>query len=69
MESRKKITKGSDKKSYVEECFGKNKATVAVSEYVRNHSEQIRQWVNGEYICLGTDGYGRSDTRKFKRFL
>ena len=64
VESRKKITKGSDKKSYVEECFGKNKATVAVSEYVRNHSEQIRQWVNGEYICLGTDGYGRSDTRE-----
>jgi pyruvate dehydrogenase E1 component len=25
--------------------------------------DQIRQWVNGAYVTLGTDGYGRSDTR------
>ena len=38
--------------------------TVAVSEYMRNYPEQIRKYVNGNYICLGTDGYGRSDTRE-----
>ena len=25
--------------------------------------DQIRQWVNGRYVTLGTDGYGRSDSR------
>ena len=38
--------------------------TVAVSEYQRSYSEQIRKWVNGKYTCLGTDGFGRSDTRE-----
>ena len=50
--------------SYVEECFLEATPTVAVSEYVRDHSEQIRKWVNGNYNCLGTDGFGRSDTRE-----
>ena len=31
---------------------------------MRSYSEQIRKWVNGKYTCLGTDGYGRSDTRE-----
>ena len=52
------------KKSFVEDCFKEEVPTVAVSEYMRSYSEQIRKWVNGEYICLGTDGYGRSDTRE-----
>ncbi len=51
-------------KSYVEQCFGNTMPTVAVSEYQKLYSEQIRKWVNGNYICLGTDGYGRSDTRE-----
>ena len=40
------------------------KRQVAVSEYVRAYTNQIRQWVNGDYITLGTDGFGRSDTRE-----
>ena len=44
--------------------------TVAVSEYQKLYSEQIRKWVNGSYICLGTDGFGRSDTReKLREFF
>ena len=35
--------------------------TIAVSEYIRFPT--IRQWVKGDYIVLGTDGFGRSDTR------
>lgn len=38
--------------------------TIAVSEYQRNYSNQIREWINGKFIALGTDGYGRSDSRK-----
>ena len=59
-----------DKKSHVEHCFGNDLPTIAVSEYQKLYSEQIRKWVNGEYICLGTDGYGRSDTRqKLREFF
>ena len=44
--------------------------TVAVSEYQKLYAEQIRKWVNGNYICLGTDGFGRSDTReKLREFF
>ena len=38
--------------------------TVAATDYVRGYAEQIRPWVNGAYLTLGTDGYGRSDSRK-----
>ena len=50
--------------SYVETCFSECLPTVAVSEYVRAYTNQIRQWVNGDYVTLGTDGFGRSDTRE-----
>ena len=53
-----------DKSSYVEECFCSEVPTIAVTEYLRNYPEQIRRWVKGKYLCLGTDGYGRSDTRE-----
>tara|TARA_A100001015_G_scaffold251217_1_gene290097 strand:+ start:1364 stop:3973 length:2610 start_codon:yes stop_codon:yes gene_type:complete len=50
--------------SYVEKCFLDEMPTIAVSEYMRNYPEQIRRFINGNYICLGTDGFGRSDTRE-----
>ena len=31
---------------------------------MRNYPEQIRRFINGNYICLGTDGFGRSDNRE-----
>ncbi len=56
--------------SYVESCFKNEMPTVAVSEYQKLYAEQIRKWVNGNYICLGTDGFGRSDTReKLREFF
>ena len=56
---------GSNKKeSYVEECFGIPIPTIAVSDYQKLYAEQIRKWVKGDYVCLGTDGFGRSDTRE-----
>jgi pyruvate dehydrogenase E1 component len=36
---------------------------VAVSDYVRAYPELIRAWVGRSYRVLGTDGFGRSDTR------
>ncbi len=56
--------------SYVESCFKNEMPSVAVSEYQKLYAEQIRKWVNGNYICLGTDGFGRSDTReKLREFF
>ena len=36
---------------------------IAATDYMRTVPDQIRQWVNGRYVTLGTDGYGRSDSR------
>ena len=40
---------------------------VAVSDYVRLVSQQIAPWIPGGLFALGTDGFGRSDTRKALR--
>ena len=37
---------------------------MAASDYMRMNSDQIRPYVNKSFYSLGTDGYGRSDTRK-----
>jgi pyruvate dehydrogenase E1 component len=36
---------------------------VAATDYMRIVPDQVRQWVPGRYAVLGTDGYGRSDSR------
>ena len=36
---------------------------VAATDYMRTVPDQIRQWVPGRYVSLGTDGFGRSDSR------
>jgi pyruvate dehydrogenase E1 component len=36
---------------------------IAATDYMRAVPDQIRQWVSGRYVTLGTDGYGRSDSR------
>ena len=37
---------------------------VAATDYRREYASQIREFVPGRYLTLGTDGYGRSDTRE-----
>ena len=37
---------------------------MAASDYMRMNSDQIRPYINKSFYSLGTDGYGRSDTRK-----
>jgi pyruvate dehydrogenase E1 component len=50
--------------AYVQQVFKDREGPViAATDYVRNVPDQIRQWVSGRYITLGTDGYGRSDSR------
>ncbi len=53
------------KKSYVEKCLGNTEGPIlAASDYMRMNSDQIRPYVNKSFYSLGTDGFGRSDTRK-----
>ena len=51
------------KLTYVEECFEESIPTIAATDYMRSYAEQIRPYILGQYITLGTDGYGRSDSR------
>jgi len=37
--------------------------TIAATDYVKQYPEQIREWIPNGYTTLGTDGFGRSDTR------
>jgi len=36
---------------------------VAVSDFMRQVQDQIREWVPGDFVSLGADGFGFSDTR------
>ncbi|MEM6998938.1 MAG: pyruvate dehydrogenase (acetyl-transferring), homodimeric type [Pseudomonadota bacterium] len=38
--------------------------TLAATDYMKIYADQIREFVPGRYSVLGTDGFGRSDTRK-----
>ena len=59
------------KTSWVEQQLGDDKAPiVAVSDNVAAVPEMIREWVHAPYTVLGTDGFGRSDTRPaLRRFF
>jgi len=59
------------KKSYVETTLQKETGSfVAVSDFMKIVPEQIAQWVPGGLTVLGTDGFGRSDTREnLRRFF
>jgi pyruvate dehydrogenase E1 component len=36
---------------------------IAATDYIKNYSDQVRAYIDTEYRCLGTDGFGRSDSR------
>jgi len=56
------------RKSYVEQCLaGRNGPVIASTDYMRAFAEQIRPYVPTRFVCLGTDGFGRSDYRKALR--
>jgi pyruvate dehydrogenase E1 component len=42
---------------------GRTGPVIAVSDWMRSVQDQIREWVPGDFVSLGTDGYGLSDTR------
>lgn len=59
------------RKAYVTELLeGRQGPVVAATDYVRGYADQIRAFVPQKYTVLGTDGFGRSDTRaNLRRFF
>jgi pyruvate dehydrogenase E1 component len=56
------------RKSWVAQCLdGAQGPAIAATDYIRNYAEQIRAYVPGDYHVLGTDGFGRSDSREALR--
>ncbi|MEJ6648976.1 MAG: pyruvate dehydrogenase (acetyl-transferring), homodimeric type [Burkholderiales bacterium] len=57
-----------EKSTWVAQCLEATKGPViATTDYMRSVPDLIRTWVPRRYVTLGTDGYGRSDTRKALR--
>jgi pyruvate dehydrogenase E1 component len=49
---------------YVQRCLAGTKGPyIATSDYMKLTADQIRQWVPGTFVTLGTDGFGRSESR------
>ena len=50
--------------SYVEECLvGSKGPVIAATDYMKSYADQVREFIPRTYTVLGTDGFGRSDTR------
>ena len=62
---------GKPKQSYLEKLLAKEEGVfVSVSDNMKIVAEQIAPWVPGGLTTLGTDGFGRSDTReRLRRFF
>ena len=65
------IRKKKPRKIFVEKCLQTSKGPVIAStDYMKSYAEQIRSYVGRGYTVLGTDGFGRSDTReKLRQFF
>ena len=59
------------RESYVEKLLrDEDGPFIAVSDYMKIVPDQIAPWVPGGLMTLGTDGFGRSDTReRLRRFF
>lgn len=51
--------------SHLEHCLqGRQGPVIAATDYVRAYPDLIRAYISSTYVTLGTDGFGRSDTRQ-----
>jgi pyruvate dehydrogenase E1 component len=59
------------KQTYIEHVLAEREGPfIAATDYMKTVADQIRQWVPGAYTVLGTDGFGRSDSRaELRRFF
>ena len=66
-----KYEKKAQKRGYVERCLDDTTGPIIAStDYMRAFPDQIRPYVHRRYVTLGTDGFGRSDSREaLRRFF
>ncbi len=56
------------RKPWVARCLeGRQGPAVAATDYIRTFADQIRPYLDRRYVVLGTDGFGRSDSREALR--
>ena len=60
-----------EKIPYISKTLGKSDIiTIAATDHMKAVPDMIKNWVPGKYVTLGTDGFGRSDTREnLRRFF
>lgn len=51
------------KQAFISKMLDANKPAVAATDYMRIYAEQVRGYIDSDYTVLGTDGFGRSDSR------
>ncbi|GAA0572941.1 pyruvate dehydrogenase (acetyl-transferring), homodimeric type [Halomonas salifodinae] len=58
-------------KPHITQCLeGREGPAIASTDYMKLFADQVRAWVPTDYTVLGTDGFGRSDTReKLRHFF
>jgi pyruvate dehydrogenase E1 component len=58
------------KQSFVAQCLAGDAPVVAATDYVRAYPDMIASFIEAPFVALGTDGFGRSDTRaQLRRFF
>ena len=55
------------RESHLEKCLAGNAPVIVATDYVRAYPQLIAPYIDGRFIALGTDGFGRSDTRAVLR--
>jgi pyruvate dehydrogenase E1 component len=56
--------------AYVTDCLAGEEPVIAATDYMRMYPDQLREYIPQRYKVLGTDGFGRSDTRvKLREFF
>jgi len=58
-------------RNYIQQALADREGPfIAATDYMKTVADQIRQWIPGRYAVLGTDGFGRSDSRaELRRFF
>ncbi|SDI42968.1 pyruvate dehydrogenase E1 component [Ferrimonas sediminum] len=49
--------------AYISTVLSADAPVVAATDYMKSYADQVRAWVPSDYSVLGTDGFGRSDSR------
>jgi pyruvate dehydrogenase E1 component len=53
-----------EQQAYITEQLEEGVITIACTDYMKSYAEQVRAYIPGPYRVLGTDGFGRSDSRE-----